>query len=96
MLDDCPEPTTEDLLRALRLKEMPKGTRVQTLKSVRAVRDFETGGADLPVADLQRVVDTADAAYRAALGPRATQILSDVRRAVNPGDKLESGSGRSV
>ena len=75
-------PDTEDLIRVLRIKDMPKGTRTGTIKSVRALRDFETGGTDLPVAELQRVVDSADSAYRAALGPRATQILSDGRRAL--------------
>lgn len=83
MSENHPEPPhTEDLIRALRLRDMPKSTRTATIHSLRTVRDLETGGADLPVADLQRVLDTADAAYRAALGPRATQILSDVRRAL--------------
>lgn len=88
------QPDTEDLIRVARIKDMPSGTRTATIKSVCALRDLETVGADLPVAELQRIVDAADPAYRAALGPRAGKILSDAVGPCEPGLRSHCAGSR--
>ena len=82
MIEGSFQGDTGDLLAVLRLSPMPSSTRIGTIGSVRAVRELLTSGPDLPVAAFEAAVASADAAMRAALGPRHNQILSDCRRAL--------------
>lgn len=82
MFDIASEPTTADIVSLLRLARMNSSTRTSTIISVREIRDTLGPGGDFPVAEFARIVETADAACRAALGGRHVQILSDARRAL--------------
>ena len=75
---------TADLVRLLRLVRMPSSTRVTTIHSLRAIRDALHGpeaGGEVAV-EVLRASLGEPAALRADLGDRATQILSDARRAL--------------
>lgn len=82
MLEHQFQGDTGDLVAVLRLTLMPAATRRATIASVRDFRTLLTGGSDLPVAAFAAALDAADAAMRAALGDRHSQILSDGRRAL--------------
>lgn len=73
--------TSADVISVLRLTTLNAATRVNTIKSVRALRDALTDGIDLPVDDLFQAVAAPSPELRARLGQRHLQILSDVKRA---------------
>ncbi len=73
--------TTADVISVLRLTPLNAATRTLTIKSVRTMREVLSGGPEIPVDLFFQTFDQVTPELRAKLGDRATQILSDVKRA---------------
>jgi len=88
MLDDTkPTAMISDLELALRLKEMSDKTRQATIQSLRKLRGANSAENDLHVDAVRHIVADPDPALRARLGHRASQVLSDARRALRVWDE---------
>lgn len=75
-------PDTRDLERALWLSPLPPATRSATITSLREmVGAFGTDNI-LEIAEMQEILSDLTVERRNRLGKRATQILSDARRAM--------------
>jgi hypothetical protein len=80
-------PTTTTLELALRLKPMSKQTLSATLKSIRKLRRAVTGNEDLEIEVIRNIVANPESTLRDSFGPKASQIFSDVRRALRVWDE---------
>lgn len=69
------------MISVLRLTPMNSSTRINTIKSVRELRDVLSGGPDLPADMFFDAALKTTPELRAKLGERHAQILSDARRA---------------
>ncbi|MGK7295355.1 MAG: hypothetical protein ACNS61_05905 [Candidatus Wenzhouxiangella sp. M2_3B_020] len=75
-------PDTTDLERALRLSRMKTDTRTATIQSLRFLRDATGTDGRLTVDEVEALAAAPGPDLRAALGARATQVLSDAKRAL--------------
>ncbi|MGP6088435.1 hypothetical protein [Antarctobacter jejuensis] len=73
--------TTTDLIAVLRLTPMNAATRFATISSVRKFRETLMPVGDPSVEELFHVCSTITPEQRDELGPRQSQIMSDLRRA---------------
>lgn len=76
------EPGLHDLERALALSSLKPSTRQATLTSLRLIDDALSTGGVLAVSDIEHALANITPELRSRLGPRASQILSDARRAM--------------
>jgi hypothetical protein len=89
MLDYIGSPAmTSDLELALRLKQRSKHTLQSTIQSLRNLRKAVARGGDLSVDTERGIVAEPDPALRNMLQPKASQLLSDARRALKVWDDL--------
>lgn len=88
MFDTLPMKTalggdTRDLIVCVRLTDMPAATRSLTVAAIRAVRAaLAPDGGEIPYDDFAAALDQQRDQIKGAIGERATQTLSDARRAV--------------
>lgn len=77
---------TADLKRSLWLVPMNTATRSVTVNSITELRSAVSANRELPIAVVRQLVISPSAELKGSLGARATQILSDVRRALRQWD----------
>lgn len=79
---------TADLKRCLWLVPMNSSTRAATVKSLSAIRSVSGVDGELPVLIVRKMIAAPSANLKTSLGGRATQVLSDCRRALRHWDNL--------
>lgn len=78
---------SSDLVLGVRLKQMSKQTQKATIRSLYILRRAVAGDGDLEVGAIRCIVAEPDPALRSLLQPRASQVFSDVRRALRIWDE---------
>lgn len=88
MLDDINlSANSSDLVLGVRLKQMSKQTQFKTIQSLRKLRRAVAGDSDLEVGAIRCIVAEPDLELRKSLELRASQVFSDIRRALKIWDE---------